>query len=266
MKELSIEELRSRQVRVLNQVVDFCEEQGLRYFLCGGTLLGAVRHKGYIPWDDDIDIMMPREDYDKLIFNFKVDGLTMFSSRVRGDYYYPFAKVSDDETVIYEHMFLGQSEYYGVNIDVFPIDSFPNDHKEQKKFLRRMYWLRKLLRQKRVKRTGVFIDDTLRKIGRFLMKRYSVQVLSNLIAKHATTYNDQDTDYRGIIVWGYGSKEVCRTQVFEGDTKVEFEGKEYNAPAGYKEYLSTVYGDYMQLPPLEKQKRPHIFKAFLRDK
>ena len=267
MKELSIEDLRRHQIKVLNKVVDFCDEQGLRYFLCGGTLLGAVRHKGYIPWDDDIDIMMPRPDYDKLIKMFRVEGLTMYSSALRDDYYYPFAKVSDDDTIIYEHVFLGQNDnYYGVNIDVFPIDNFPNGQEQQKKFLRKMYWLRKLLRQKRVKRTGVLVDDTLRMIGRFLMKRYSVQTLSNLITKHAVTFNNQVTNYKGIVVWGYGSKEVCRKQVYDGDTKVEFEGREYNAPSGYKEYLTTVYGNYMQLPPIEKQKRPHIFKAYLLDK
>ncbi len=266
MKELSIDELRSHQIKVLNKVVDFCNERGLRYFLCGGTLLGAVRHKGYIPWDDDIDLMLPREDYDKLMEQFSIDGLTLFSGANSEDYFFPFAKVSDDETIMYELILLGKNKYYGVNIDLFPIDSFPNDLKEQKKFLKKIHLLRKLLRQKRVKRTGVFIDDTLRRIGSFLMKGYSAQTLSNLISKYATKYNDQNTDYRGIVVWGYGSKEVCRKQVFEGDTKVEFEGREYNAPSGYKEYLTTVYGDYMQLPPIENQTRPHSFIAYLLDK
>ena len=128
MKEIGIEELKRIQIGILKHLDAFCNENNLKYFMCGGTLLGAVRHKGFIPWDDDIDIMMKREDYDKLIelypkndnSNFK-----LFSYELDKSFPYPFAKMDDFRTIFEEE--INDSYKIGVNIDIFPIDYITED-------------------------------------------------------------------------------------------------------------------------------------------
>ncbi len=265
MKQLSIDEIKNKQLHILDEIVKFCDNNNITYFLCGGTLLGAVRHKGYIPWDDDVDLMMPREDYTKLIDTFNHPDITLNSTRKLDDYYYPFIKVEDNHTEMDEHAFIGQTRKLGVNIDIFPLDNMPADSKPLKLFLNRMYFLRKALKLKRNKKSGVLVDDCLRSIGRKLMKPYTAKEVIDRINKSATRYNNCSTGYMGIVVWGYGRKELCRAEIFAEKVQVEFEGKKYFAPKGYKEYLTNVYGDYMTLPPKHKQVRPHTFLAYERN-
>ena len=265
MKILSVKEIKVKQLYILDEVVKFCNENNITYFLCGGTLLGAIRHKGYIPWDDDLDLMMPRKDYEEFVDKFSHPDINLNSSRISDDYYYPFLKLEDKHTEMKEHIFIGQNRNLGVNIDIFPLDVMPNDSKALKAFLKRMFFLRKCLKLKRVKITGVKVDDFLRKIGRKIMMRYTVQEFNEKLTSAALKYKDQNTGYMGIVVWGYGRKEYCRTEIFDGKVEVEFEGKKYFAPVGYDEYLTNVYGDYMQLPPIEKQVRPHLFEAYVKE-
>ena len=265
MKSLTVEEIKQKQLYILDEVVKFCNDNNITYFLCGGTLLGAIRHQGYIPWDDDLDLMMPREDYEKLIDTFTHPAIRLNSSRILNDYYYPFLKAEDKLTEMTEHTFIGQIRNLGINIDIFPLDVMPAEPKALRKFLKKMFFLRKCLKLKRIKITGVKVDDFLRSIGRKIMMRYTVQEMSQKLTTSAMKYKDQDTGFMGIVVWGYGHKEYCRKEIFASKVEVDFEGKKYFAPVGWDEYLTNVYGDYMQLPPEEKQVRPHLFEAFERE-
>ncbi len=265
MKELSLNEIRKIQISILDETVKFCDDNNIKYFLCGGTLLGAIRHKGYIPWDDDIDIMMPREDFERFKEIHQSKNLTLMSQKLFPNFYYPFYKVSDNSTLLHENSFVDGDYEMGVNIDVFPIDNIPDDPKERTKFFKKGFRLRKYLKQKRKKVTGVLGDDILRYIGRKLLSPIHTSKLYKLLYKYATAYNNMTTEYQGIVVWGYGKRECCRKEVFEGIIEVEFEGKMYKAPAKYDEYLSNVYGDYMSFPPAHKQVSPHVFKVYLRD-
>ena len=134
-----IHELRSIQMGILDHVHDYCERHGLRYFLSSGTLIGAVRHKGYIPWDDDIDIYMPRQDYEQFLRNF-LDGTGHFRvlapspwERAGGEipYYYTFAKVVDTRTLMVETETKGFE--IGVFMDIFPVDYVTDDLKERQR-------------------------------------------------------------------------------------------------------------------------------------
>ena len=121
-KELSLEEKKKILVSILSEVHNFCDENNLKYFLPGGTLIGAVRHKGFIPWDDDIDIYMPRNDYEKFLceFNKESERYQVISLKTDG-YYLPFGKVIDTKTVLIENV---DSDYkMGIYLDIFPLDN-----------------------------------------------------------------------------------------------------------------------------------------------
>ena len=143
MRIITSEELRKIQLDLLQKTADFCESNGLRYFLCGGTLIGAVRHKGYIPWDDDIDIAMPRSDYEKFIsiFNRPQNYYQVMSFETNPDYAYAFAKVYDNRTILKELHYKGT---IGAYIDVFPADAVKDAAQ-----IRKIMLLHKVLNTKR---------------------------------------------------------------------------------------------------------------------
>ena len=127
MKEISLNELRKIQIDILDKVHNFCIQNNITYFLSSGTLLGAIRHGGYIPWDDDIDLYMPRESYERFINIYKDDShdtrvITLYNNK---EYYYPFAKVEDTNSIVIENV--PEKFNIGINIDIFPIDGVPNN-------------------------------------------------------------------------------------------------------------------------------------------
>ena len=132
MEELGIDKLKQIQLDMLKDIHTFCVEHEIRYSLAFGTLLGAVRHKGYIPWDDDIDIMMPREDYNRFIRSYGNQTYKIADMSVNPNYGLPFAKVEDVLTVIEENV-EGES-VFGVYIDVFPVDSIPDNMLARRSF------------------------------------------------------------------------------------------------------------------------------------
>lgn len=142
MKLITKQELRDVQINILDAIDSFCIGKNITYWLCGGTLLGAVRHKGYIPWDDDIDIMMPRTDYERFIVEFKgFDYLKVISHNTDESYPFAFATVNDTRTWKKETRLRKKyAKNICVNVDVFPIDSLPDDQKEIKRIFKRVKW------------------------------------------------------------------------------------------------------------------------------
>ena len=137
MKELTIEELKQYQLGILKVVAEYCEGNEIKYWLDCGTLLGAVRHKGYIPWDDDIDIGMLREDYDKFIYSFNSSNerYKVYSIENNPDFYFPHAKVLDTDTVLYEPDENGLK--LNINIDIFIYDNAPDDERLTKRMFKK---------------------------------------------------------------------------------------------------------------------------------
>ena len=264
MKELDINEIRSYQLGILTEVDSFCKRNNICYSLSGGTLIGAVRHNGYIPWDDDIDIMMLREDYERFCNEFKSEHCKVYTHKNTKEYDYTFAKVSDERTFLEEYS--NQDNILGINIDVFPIDNYSNDLVLSKKSYRIVEFYRNLLTLKIVKVTKKrsLIKNLILLLSQIILSVISKKKLVRLIDKKAKCWNSQKTDYVGCIVWGYGLKERTSSIVFEEYTDVDFEGSKFKAVKDYNAYLSNLYGDYMKLPPLEKRITHHAFKAYVK--
>lgn len=264
-KKLNLEEVRAIELEILKYVKKICDNNNLRYFLCGGTLLGAVRHKGFIPWDDDIDIALPRNDYMKLIDILKEGhryrSLSFYNNE---DYHYPFAKIVDTHTMLIEY------EQYpikglGVCIDVFPIDGLPRNsqkiwyHMMKLKICRRMLGLSLQKYPKSCNIVKYIIKYIVWRFSRIIGWKRWIRYVERL----GTKYDYNNGDKVGCIVAGYFEKEIVSKKVFEKAIDVEFEGEIFSAPVGYDEYLTSLYGNYMELPPEKERISHHNSEAYL---
>lgn len=258
MKKLSIEELRSYQIGILDAVASYCEENKINYYLTGGTLLGAVRHKGYIPWDDDIDICMSRSDFEKF-----GEGFNGWNKRYKL-YRREFGKVLDLKTVLYEPDENGSR--LCVNIDLFINDNAPDsDMIVNSMYDRRDKLRKKIIRrqQSRYQRVTGFHSLWYYIRGVFMRmipeKYYMYQLVRN-----AKRFEKIDSGYIGDFCGFYHGQPRVKVSkdLFSGVVPVEFEGKTYNAPIGYHAWLTALYGDYMTLPPEEERVSHHSFAAY----
>lgn len=263
MRELNIKEIRVIQLNILKQVTDFCDRREIEYFLCAGTMLGAIRHKGYIPWDDDIDIMIPRPDYERLLSIFDIEGLSFYDISKYDKYDKTFGKVADDTTLLIENV--STKFNIGVNIDVFPIDGFPEDENIREKHLNKLLLYRKAILLKIVKfrRGRGIIKNLFLFFAKCVLSLLSFKYLVNKTVSLAKKYDYLNSTYAGLAVWGYGKREIFPKHIYKSNMNVDFEGYTFNVPKAYNEYLSGLYGDYMKLPPKDKQFTHHDFKAYL---
>jgi len=260
MRPITQTELRSIQLDLLQKIADFCESHGLRYFLCGGTLIGAIRHKGYIPWDDDIDIAMPRPDYDQFIktFNQPENYYQVESLDTNPDYAYSFAKVFDNRTILTELHYTGD---IGVYVDVFPADGV--------KSASQIYKIQRLRQFLHTKRANYYKRTLSKKIvntiGKLLLLPFSAHQIATWMDNVARKYAFGSLPKAGVIANPFGPGEMVDKSVFESDIYQEFEGRKYRVPVGYDTWLRSVYGDYMQLPPERDRVTHHTFEAWWKD-
>ena len=266
MKAIDVEEQKRLQFAMLVALADFCELNGLNYSLYEGTLLGAVRHKGFIPWDDDIDVCMPRKDYDIFLATFSHDYFKAYSCDKTDGYYYPFAKLVDTRTVLYE-----KADYQcnlGVNIDVFPIDYLPCGLAELKKVYRRYKQFRffYLLKTTEIHKQRNKLKTFCILIGRFFAKPFSLRKAAIRFSKKQSMQNIRcSNEYAGNAVWGYGIKEAFPRSVYESYKRIVFEGRLFQSIANTDRFLSQIYGGYMELPPIEKRVNKHGASAYWKD-
>ncbi|MBR4297079.1 MAG: LicD family protein [Bacteroidaceae bacterium] len=255
----SIQELRRLQIDILDVVHRFCLERNITYFLSSGTLLGAVRHGGYIPWDDDIDLYMPRESYDRFIQEFVevAPHLEVYATGKKG-YFYTFAKVVDTRTQLVEDEFPELS--LGVNIDIFPIDGVADAmwlrkfEFKVKEFL--VNWLR--IRRKKERESKGFIRDIMAIF--FNKLPISSEKITAIYHKFCSRH-PQSKYVCNLSEVGPSIKGCIPRSCIEESVDILFEGKPYKTMNGYIEYLTATYGDYMKLPPKEKQV-PHDCTAY----
>ena len=267
MRRIDIDELRHIQIEILDAVMKFCDEHNITCWLDGGNLIGSIRHKGYIPWDDDIDIGMLRPDYEKFtrLFNQSNTRYRFECPEINPNFYQAFGKVMDTSTVLYEPDEKGKK--LAVYIDIFVYDNAPDDDDVVNDMfrVRNRCYICNVARQARIfqrpkgglfRRLAVY---ALRTAVRIFPRNYFVQKIINNAKRYVNADTKRIGNFLGV------ARMVCSKRVFDNFTTGEFEGKNYKVPAGYDEYLREFYGDYMQLPPEDKRVSTHIFKAYVKD-
>ena len=261
----SIEELQDIELQILEYVHKVCEKQGYRYYLAYGTLIGAIRHKGFIPWDDDIDIVMPREDYEKLqkyLLENEDENFEVMTYLNNKNYVYPFMKVIDKRTYLVEED-VRLEQNMGVYIDIFPLDG----HEEDKGFRNKMTQLIKKRQLSCYTFKGIInknslINTLIRYICIYLFYFSSTNRYIKKIDELAKSRKISESKYIDYIVLKDIKSPNIKREWYNESINVDFNGKSFKAPKNYHEILTADYGDYMQLPPEEQRVTHHSFKAW----
>jgi lipopolysaccharide cholinephosphotransferase len=265
MRELTQGELRGVQLSILDKVDDFCNNHGIIYHLAFGSLLGAVRYGTYIPWDDDIDLTMPRGHYAEFcrLFSTVVPELELGAPEITGGWPFPFAKVSDRRTCLVEDTELIHN--LGVNIDIFPVDNCAPTAFGRRRHLSRMHLLKTLLTMKgltpRKGRSG--LKEHILRASKPALRRIPEGLLAQDAARTAARHY-QESERVSVFVGPYfwDVSEAAMASVSE----ISFEGRKVPAPARTSEVLEAIYGaDYMTPPPVGKRATHHAFKAYWAD-
>lgn len=256
---LSVQEVQRSLLSILRYFDQFCRENGITYYLSGGTMLGAIRHGGFIPWDDDADIMMPRADYEKLLsLNPQNERFGFYSLKTTPDYTRPWARMTDRQTKQCSERFLiGDTDE--VYIDIMPMDGLPISDKKTK---RHYLWLRIADElNKGAKRSQIPKSERmkpLKHMAKALIGPKGARKIAQRIDRHAQKYPFEGSAYRGVsVINHYGVKEKLPAEAFEKTIDVDFEDMKLMLFSGYEHYLKSIYGDYMQLPPEEKRINAH---------
>lgn len=256
---MELKELQKCILDILIYIDSICTKNNIKYIISSGTCLGAIRHKGFIPWDNDADIIMDRENYNKFydIMQNEHGRYQIFSYKNKPDYNYPFDKVVDTHTTLVED-FIKPTKGMGVYVDIFPIDFVPNDKKERDLFINKIRKTRLILYYK-TSRSKNKIKQIAKSCLFFWVnpKKYCKK-LNQLCQK----YNKVKTDYLMDVVWG---KKYFDANIYDELIKVPFEGHDFYIPKMYDEYLTAIYGDYMTLPPLEQRKVHYIDANWKKD-
>lgn len=260
-KIISSEENRGIQLSILKHFDKFCKQHHLTYYLSDGTLLGAVRHHGYIPWDDDIDVEMPRNDWLKLKEVFvNQDNYTLCYPTEKESMVHCI-KIYDNRTIKIEKGVLYKKEYLGIDIDVFSIDGSADEKSDYEKDREQIYHFFNISCEMKCGYTGSFKHKI--KILLYRILYGNPEKLMDkaicLCAKNDLKDSKYATRY-GRFGRGYRVPKEC----YDHPILVEFEGERFPAPVGYDEVLRAQYGEYMILPPEEKRITHHENEIYWR--
>ena len=266
MEEMTLEEIKKTEIEILDVIAKFCDERKIKYWIDCGTLLGAIRHKGFIPWDDDIDLGMLRPDYDRFMkeFNGYDSRYEFHCFENDSNWIRAFGRVVDTNTMMkYTDM-----DYivHGICVDIFFYDNAPDDDKIVKKMFRKRDFLYRLHFMRLNSVFSPAAGNIFRKIfacaSRLILKLipFPRNYFLKKIVENSRLYVSEDTKRVGQFS-GY-MPMVCDKDALDSFIDVEFEGKKYKAPVGYDKWLRAFFGDYMQLPPVEQRVRKHNFTAY----
>lgn len=270
MEEITdLRKLQIEEISILDEFTRICEENDFKYYSLGGTLLGSIRHKGFIPWDDDVDVAMPRSDYEKFLSLSKEKfnkGFELVTYKNDKNYRYPWARLITKNMKIINHMANIPREEYAW-IDIIPLDGFPNlgikrkMHKLHLSFwwnLNQIIQFDELVDQKRkrskIGKLSLKISSMFKWLGKVIDYKICLNKLNKVLMKYPYEMESQDIIN---FLAAYGFKETFSRESFSDSVNYEFEGRNIKGPKGYDDVLKTIYGDYMKLPPLEERNKHH---------
>lgn len=268
MSELAIREIQLETLKIIKVIDSICKKENLKYTLFYGSLIGAVRHKGFIPWDDDLDIAMPRPDYDKLEKYFlanekELSPYKLFSYKTVDNYPFMINRICNTD-----FDYRGENEVYcgmGTFVDIYPIDGWGDGSDRRlggaSHIYSSMYYMKSRLH---FERDNGFIKNSVKHILDFISHFYSLKTLRNKLLKCAAHYNYETSDKVACIVWD-GQKTPLDKKIFEDVVRVPFEDTELLIPKKYDEILRHYYGDYMQLPPENERVGHHYYHIYTKE-
>lgn len=258
--KLTDEEIKKTEYNILKDVALFCEKNNIHYILIYGTLLGAIRHGGFIPWDDDVDIAIPRDEYDFFIKTYKSNRYRALDSCIDKKYPYAFGKIVDTQTIVEEHT--SQKSSFGVYIDVFPIDIVPYGIEGEKQIKKSRFLCRCALYKLISLKYPINIQYTiLHAFMKMLLLPFSQQYIVKKQVQCAKSHVGINSDLMAILTIYLGCKQTFDKDLFYDRTKVKFEDEEFYIPRRYDEFLKKTYGDYM-IPPPENKRGAHFLSAY----
>ena len=272
MRAISIDEAKKRLIEMMDELNIICEENGIDVSASGGTLLGAVRHKGFIPWDDDIDVYIPRPQYNKLIEIMKERNKSsrniLLCNELNEKYLYPFAKYIDTQTLLVEREGNSGVEM-GLFIDVFPIDGLGDSIKEAKKQMQKLnkYIILNLSLLVIPWRENVsFYKNLAISIIRGIAKIVGPKWIHKQMHKVVAKLPYDTSKYVGEFADEVGEKRIClKSEIYNEYVYLDFETIKIKAPKQWDKYLTQFYGDYMTLPPIEKRVLPHEYELYAKE-
>lgn len=264
----TLHKLQMTQLEMLKVVKEICKKENIKYFITDGTLLGAVRHQGFIPWDDDLDIAMPREDYNKFIqIAQKEFGNTYFLQTWDTDYSFPFpyAKMLKCGTKCVEAVTSDANVKEGIFIDIFPIDHCGSEEEMRREILMYLFWSKILLmkcgykvwrangsRNKYIKYLPFIF------LSKFFSRKALIKLINSKINKWNNKYKNTNKCYENV---GYNFLPwIMNSRFFDRLVEINFERELFFAPERYDDYLSDIYGNYMEFPPEEERENRHNIK------
>lgn len=266
-----LKKLHNMQLELLGVIDKICDENNIRYSTAFGTVLGAVRHKGFIPWDDDIDIIMPKEDYDQLIEILKKEcpkGYYLLMPDINIEYISLVTKLVKEGTLFIPEIEKQMKCKRGIGLDIFPLNNVADNETERKKQFRDAWFWGRIMFLKGIAKPDIPYKGMKKRLAEFvcccvhyvlvlfhvkqtyILKKYldAVTRYNHLDTKKVTSFEDAN----------FENNIIELNQIFPC-ARVPFENIMINIPKDYEEYLTRVYGDYMQLPPVEDRRNHYPY-------
>ena len=248
-REVSEKENKKLLLDMMQYVHEFCDEKGIQYFLYFGSLLGAVRHKGFIPWDDDMDICMTRKEYERFIKCFPKGKDTRYSVMTYRDknHYQPYAKIVDNYTRILER----EDKPIGIYIDLFIIDNEGKTFSEAGRFMHLVSFFVRLryghvLQYRESASRNKIIYGARKALAKLTDENELLRIIDNV---SRLKESEELSEYVGAVnASGYNERQILRGEWFKEDITVPFEDREFRIPKDYHDILKTIYVNYMDLP------------------
>lgn len=251
-KKLSFEEARQLQFELLIELDRFCKQNGLTYFLAYGSLLGAVRHGGFIPWDDDIDVIMPLQDIDKLEHIYKSERYSVITCRNNKEFAYSFARLYDNNTFTK----CGKFRALGVGIDIYPMVNAPSKNQD--------LYIKKMFKYVPIRRFLIRLRSFLVNRGLWLGNTLDFKLLNFFCQKKLNQLMESDKQPSPNVYISSGERDIINKSLFYPVKKIMFNDRCFTAPSDIDKLLTIWYGDYMQLPPEDKRKPYHLGNMYIK--